>query len=232
MFLKGGWAYVPAREQSSIVFQEFQNHLEKSLEVRRINVVLSLSSDLFFFSFFFLQIQVTAKALPRLDEDTRLDPILANLSQGFLAGASSEWADGSKSVDGITADMVEDLSRKHFPMCMRNLQDNLKQKRHLKHFGRLQYGLFLKVSSHDVLDCHILNATTLYLSRLLAFRWMKRSYFGGELSVASQTINSTKITNITFGIRMDWKASEPIIPPGGLSSSKFYLCKGLLKYLR
>lgn len=36
VFLKGGWAYVPAREQSSIVFQEFEDHLEKALEVRII----------------------------------------------------------------------------------------------------------------------------------------------------------------------------------------------------
>lgn len=33
MFLKNGWAYVPSREQSSIVFQEFQTRLERALEV-------------------------------------------------------------------------------------------------------------------------------------------------------------------------------------------------------
>lgn len=45
----------------------------------------------------------------------------------------------------ITADMIEDLSRKHFPLCMRNLHDNLRKDKHLKHAGRLQYTLFLKV---------------------------------------------------------------------------------------
>ncbi|KAI0934152.1 hypothetical protein AcV5_006091 [Taiwanofungus camphoratus] len=121
VFLKGGLAYVPAREQSSIVFQEFQTNLMKALEM-------------------------TARALPRLDEDTRLVPILNNLSQGFLAGVSSEWSTAS-SGNGteITADMVDDLSRKHFPVCMRNLHESLRRDRHLKHFGRLQYGLFLKV---------------------------------------------------------------------------------------
>lgn len=34
VFLKGGWAYVPTREQSSLVFQEFEDHLEKALEAR------------------------------------------------------------------------------------------------------------------------------------------------------------------------------------------------------
>ena len=34
VFLKKGWAYVPAIEQSSIVFQAFESHLMKDLEVR------------------------------------------------------------------------------------------------------------------------------------------------------------------------------------------------------
>ena len=33
VFLKDGWAYVPSREQSSIVFQAFQTRLEQALEV-------------------------------------------------------------------------------------------------------------------------------------------------------------------------------------------------------
>jgi len=33
VFLKGGWAYVPGKEQSSIVFEEFEVQLEKALEV-------------------------------------------------------------------------------------------------------------------------------------------------------------------------------------------------------
>lgn len=122
VFLKDGWAYVPGYEQSSIVFQEFEKNLEKALEL-------------------------TAKALPRLDEDTRLVPLLNNLSQGFMAGGSSEWmgATSADSVNGITAEMVDDLAKKHFPLCMRHLHENLRRDKHLKHFGRLQYGLFLKV---------------------------------------------------------------------------------------
>jgi len=83
--------------------------------------------------------------LPRLDEDTRLVPILNNLSQGFLAGVPSEWVNPSATGDEIRADMIDDLSKRHFPMCMRNLHECLVRDRHLKHFGRLQYGLFLKV---------------------------------------------------------------------------------------
>ncbi|KAI1795763.1 DNA primase, large subunit [Ganoderma leucocontextum] len=120
VILKGGMAYVPSAEQASIVFQEFQTLLEKSLEA-------------------------TAKALPRLDEDTRLVPILDNLSKGFQAGVSSEWAGKTEGQEGLTADMVDEMAYKHYPACMRNLHMALRRDKHLKHYGRLQYGLFLKI---------------------------------------------------------------------------------------
>ncbi|KAG6850627.1 hypothetical protein H0H93_010819 [Arthromyces matolae] len=122
VFLKGGWAYVPAKEQSSIVFQEFEVHLNRALEM-------------------------TARALPRLDEDTRIIPLLDNLSKGFLAGVPSEWVGSGEPTNGdeIKAEMVDDLSKKHFPLCMRSMHDSLRRDHHLKHYGRLHYGLFLKV---------------------------------------------------------------------------------------
>lgn len=86
--------------------------------------------------------------MPRLDEDTRLGGILDNLSTGFLAGVSSEWSAAPSDVNGdaIKAEMVDDLAAKHFPMCMRNSHQRLRKDRRLNHFGRLQYGLFLKVN--------------------------------------------------------------------------------------
>lgn len=43
--------------------------------------------------------------------------------------------------------MIDELSKRHFPLCMRNMHDHLRKERHLKYQGRLQYGLFLKVRS-------------------------------------------------------------------------------------
>lgn len=143
VFLKGGWAFVPRKEQSSIVFQEFENELEKVLEVWKY----------FTLRFFYSHVnQTTARLIPRLDEDSRLIPVLDNLSQGFVAGIASEWAGaiGPGNSGEIRAEMIDDLAKKHFPVCMRTLHESLQRDNHLKHFGRLQYGLFLKVRVYPV----------------------------------------------------------------------------------
>ncbi|CCA73765.1 related to PRI2-DNA-directed DNA polymerase alpha, 58 KD subunit (DNA primase) [Serendipita indica DSM 11827] len=118
VYLRAGAAYVPSREQSSIVFQQFQADLEEAMEM-------------------------TARALPRMDED-RLTPILDHLSKGFLAGVASEYS-APESGESVTADMIDGLAKKHFPLCMRALHEHLRKESHLRHQGRLQYGLFLKI---------------------------------------------------------------------------------------
>ncbi|KDQ15373.1 hypothetical protein BOTBODRAFT_31695 [Botryobasidium botryosum FD-172 SS1] len=125
VYLKGGFAYVPLSLQPNIIYQKFQQNLERALEQ-------------------------TAKALPRLDEDDRLVPILEHLSKGFVAGVSGEYRAG-EGIDGeVTADMVDEIARKHFPMCMRSLHETLRADRHLKHAGRLQFTLFLKAMGVSV----------------------------------------------------------------------------------
>jgi len=82
-------------------------------------------------------------------------PILDNLCQGFLSGVPSDWVASTPGKEGeVTSDMVDDLAKQHFPLCMRNLHQNLKKDHHLKHFERLTYGLFLKVISD-----HLVNGT-------------------------------------------------------------------------
>lgn len=119
IFLSKGMAYVPMREQTSMVMTEFTNRLEKALEM-------------------------TSRALPRLDEDDRLSPILAHLSRNF-ATPDAAFSDSDAALPGapINASNIDNLSQ-HFPLCMKNLHNTLRQNSHLKHFGRLQYTLFLK----------------------------------------------------------------------------------------
>jgi len=97
------------------------------------------------------RLQATAKALPRLDEDTRIIPLLNNLSQGFLSGANFDWGSSTATTaGGVTADMIDEMARKHFPLCMRYQHEELRKRRHLPHFSRLEYGLFLKVRKSSV----------------------------------------------------------------------------------
>jgi DNA primase large subunit len=81
-----------------------------------------------------------------MDEDERLGPVIDHLAASFLSGLGATDYQSNGSSDGtvVTADMIDDIARKHFPACMRNLYDRLKRDHHLKHFGRLQLGLFLK----------------------------------------------------------------------------------------
>ncbi|KAK4100143.1 DNA primase, large subunit [Parathielavia hyrcaniae] len=119
VYVKGGKAYVPGREQQSMVLNAFTKRLEQALE------------------------QI-AGALPRLDEDDRLTPILNHLSKNFIAPDSSYTGSGA-AIEGaeISARNIDNLSQ-HFPMCMNHLHRSLRRDAHLKHFGRLQYTLFLK----------------------------------------------------------------------------------------
>ncbi|KAI0420219.1 eukaryotic and archaeal DNA primase, large subunit-domain-containing protein [Xylaria grammica] len=130
VFMKAGKAYVPSREQSSMVVAEFTKRLDRALEL-------------------------TARALPRLDEDDRLTPILNHLSKNFITPDAS-YTSSTSSVPGadISARNIDALSAQ-FPLCMQNLHRTLRRDAHLKHFGRLQYTLFLKGIGLNLEECLI-----------------------------------------------------------------------------
>ncbi|KAL8293663.1 hypothetical protein RQP46_000364 [Phenoliferia psychrophenolica] len=120
VFVHRGQAYVPTREELSLVSAEFTSRLARKLEM-------------------------TAKALPRLDEDDRVLPVLDHLSNAFTAGITSEYTVSTNKLgEAITAEMIPSLAATSFPMCMRSMQDTLKSSHHLKHEGRQQLNLFLK----------------------------------------------------------------------------------------
>lgn len=146
VLLKKGKAYVPVREQLSMILAEFSVRLEKALEAR-------VDSQPFLISSLLTCQQFTSRALPRLDEDDRLIPILEHLSKNFGTSDTS-YSEGEGAVPGapINAASIDALSH-HFPLCMRNLHMHLRKTAHLKHFGRLQYTLFLKGIGLSLEDC-------------------------------------------------------------------------------
>jgi DNA primase large subunit len=137
VLLKAGKAFVPSREQTSMVVAEFTKRLDRALEL-------------------------TSRALPRLDEDDRLTPILDHLSKNFITPDAS-YGGGSTAVSGadISARNVDNLAV-HFPLCMQNLHKSLRRDAHLKHFGRLQYSLFLKGIGLNLEECLIFWRTSFH----------------------------------------------------------------------
>lgn len=128
VLLKKGKAYVHVREQMNMVANEFSRQLESGLEL-------------------------AARFLPRMDEDNRLAPILHHLSQSFVApDAAYTDASSISDVTNITAASI-DAHSKHFPLCMQNLHRELRKNSHLKHYGRLQYTLFLKGIGLSLNEC-------------------------------------------------------------------------------
>lgn len=116
VYIKKGKAYVPMSEQVNIVMLEYKSYLKRALE--------SIS-----------------KILPRLEEDDRIRPILQNVEKQYV-GLS--YNDPSAAAGTVTASQVDSLVQRYAPLCMRSLCDSLKLDHHLKHDGRLQYGLFIK----------------------------------------------------------------------------------------
>lgn len=148
VFLKAGKAYVPVREQMSLVLAGFNTRLEKGLEVCILSTHHFSETTLIFK-------QLAARAFPRLDEDDRLTPILNHLSKNF-GTPDSTLSDSNSTLSGvpINAATIDSLSQ-HFPLCMRNLHMTLRKNSHLKHFSRLQYTLFLKGIGLSLENCLI-----------------------------------------------------------------------------
>lgn len=119
VFLHQGEAYVPDKELVSIILGIYRTHLSQALAL-------------------------TAKKLPYIEEDTRLLPLLKNLSSAYIGDSFVTKKDDSGHKLKL-ANLEEEVNRS-YPICMRNLHEGLKKDHHLKHYGRLQYGLFLKAA--------------------------------------------------------------------------------------
>lgn len=114
VLLKGGYAYVTIKDFGSVLTHVFRTRLSKNLST-------------------------LSRHIREIEDDERLSELFRILRERDI---SNSYADAPK--DTINADSLDYLSAKSFPMCMRHLHESLKQYHHLKHYGRLQYNLFLK----------------------------------------------------------------------------------------
>ncbi|XP_045150778.1 DNA primase large subunit [Echinops telfairi] len=115
VYLEDGFAYVPLKDIVVIILNEFRAKLSKALAL-------------------------TARALPAVQSDERLQPLLNHLSHSYTGQDYSIQGHVGK----ISLEQIDSLSMKSFPPCMRQLHKALRENHHLRHGGRMQYGLFLK----------------------------------------------------------------------------------------
>lgn len=81
---------------------------------------------------------IASHHLGEIEQDERLVSLLKGLHQSYSGNDYSE----TKST--VPIESLDSLSVKSYPLCMRQLHEQLRVAHHLKHGGRLQYGLFLK----------------------------------------------------------------------------------------
>ncbi|KAI4812461.1 hypothetical protein KUCAC02_023847 [Chaenocephalus aceratus] len=115
VYLKAGYVYIPHQEIVTIVLNDFRTRLSKALAL-------------------------TARSLPAVHSDERLQPLLNHLSHAYVGQDYSN----QKNVGKISLEQIDSLSGKSFPLCMRQIHQSLRENHHLRHGGRMQYGLFLK----------------------------------------------------------------------------------------
>lgn len=115
VYLEDGFAFVPLKDIVAIILNEFRAKLSKALAL-------------------------TARSLPAVQSDERLQPLLNHLSHSYTGQDYNTQGNAGK----ISLDQIDSFSTKSFPPCMRQLHKALRENHHLRHGGRMQYGLFLK----------------------------------------------------------------------------------------
>ncbi|KAM4771446.1 DNA primase large subunit [Rhinophrynus dorsalis] len=115
VFLWHGFAFIPHRDIVTIILNDFRTKLSKALAL-------------------------SARSLPVVQSDERLQPLLNHLSHSYIGQDFSSQRNTGK----ISLEQIDVLASKSFPLCMRQLHKSLRDNHHLRHGGRMQYGLFLK----------------------------------------------------------------------------------------
>eukprot|EP00347_Sterkiella_histriomuscorum_P019413 403341719 len=85
-----------------------------------------------------------AKFMSEFLKDERISRLLLSLSNHGAIDFNITEAKAPTDTDKIKLSDLDYYSRKSFPPCMKSLMTALRNKHHLKHWGRLQLGLFIK----------------------------------------------------------------------------------------
>ncbi|GMN49273.1 hypothetical protein TIFTF001_018446 [Ficus carica] len=121
VFIHKGNAYIASTQVVSLVATQFRSHLSKALILTNRKWTSTM----------------------REQEKDRLAPIVEALCTSYLGPDYSQ----PKGFSEISVKDIDDLAKSSFPLCMRHLFEKLREDHHLKHGGRMQLGLFLKVGA-------------------------------------------------------------------------------------
>lgn len=117
-YIHKGFAYVPSNKLISIIVARYRMNLSRSLAI-------------------------AANAFPHMvSESSRMAPLLKNMNQQYIGNDFSSM-DGDND-HSLTNQNIDQIANRSMPLCMRQAHKGLKNDHKLKHFARLQYGLFLK----------------------------------------------------------------------------------------
>uniref|UniRef100_A0A7S2UM83 DNA primase large subunit n=2 Tax=Attheya septentrionalis TaxID=420275 RepID=A0A7S2UM83_9STRA len=119
-YVEAGLAYVPLPKIVSIVTNKFTTALSKSLT----NAGYAFS-------------KVT-------NENGRINPLLKSMHSQYADKNRYTTGEGMSDGQELTSQNVDTYAAQSMPLCMSQLHSGLQQDHKLKHWGRLQYGLFLK----------------------------------------------------------------------------------------
>lgn len=124
VYLEKGFAFIPSDKLVNTVVTHFRKDLSRSLTA-------------------------AAQLFSHVSGDTRIGPLLKNMHKQYVG---KDYSNTAGSVDKLTPGAVDAAAELHMPLCMKNLHNNLKREHKLKHWGRLQYGLFLKGAGLELED--------------------------------------------------------------------------------
>lgn len=128
VFVKDGFAYIGGRDMVSVLCNQFRLNLSREMA--------KMNTDFYMF------------------DEPRLICKLDSLHQYYISNRTKPRAKEELS-EQIFPEDIDNLAKEFFPPCMRSIHDSMRKEHHLKHYGRLYYGLFLKsagLSLEDAID--------------------------------------------------------------------------------
>lgn len=146
VYMEGGYAFIPVMKLVATVVTRFRMQLSRSL-------------------------MEAAQLFDHVSGDTRIGPLLKNMNKQYIG---KDFNKSSGGVDKLTPELIDDAAENHMPLCMKHLHQNLKKDHKLKHWGRLQYGLFLKGAGLEMEDAMVFWES--HFTRLLSHENFQKQY--------------------------------------------------------